>query len=110
MIRRIYAIAVIVTTAVIGIATPAAGSAVADSSLVMPTITGMNLQNATDIVTSLTTDKQLVLNSKNIRGPARYQLVKSNWVVCWQAPLAGQPIGDNTWIGVGVVRAGEKCW
>jgi hypothetical protein len=50
------------------------------------------------------------LDVSDIRPVSGEKLSLLNWVVCWQAPSAGEDIVSAEWIGVGVSRMGESCW
>ncbi len=108
-VKRICAIAGTVPV-LLGLTIPLAGSAAAEPPWEMPDVSGMNLKEATDAVASVTDEKELVLQSINIKGPLQRQLNLRRWIVCWQSPKPGDPIKDDTWIGVGVVRTGSDCW
>lgn len=87
----------------------AAGHALADddTTYVMPDIIGMDLDDATELVTEM--NSEFELNSRNING-TQDPLVLPNWKVCWQYPRADEEFSENTWMGVGTTRKGTDCW
>lgn len=92
------------------VATSLAGPAQAAELGVMPDVQGLVLQRAEKVITGITDEKELVINTLTTRGPAQDQLSSTGWVVCWQSPAAGEPIESWTWIGVGVRRPNTECY
>jgi hypothetical protein len=93
------AIALLVPTA-IGYASPAEAA----QSFKMPSINGMNLQEAEDAVEAAAGGAPLAMESHNISGMKQKQLSLTDWLVCNQKPVAGEPFTVGTKIDFGVVR------
>lgn len=90
-----------------------AGPAQAANGFVMPSIDGMNLQEAEDAVNAASNGIPLAMHSHNIKGIAQKQLSLADWLVCNQAPAAGEKITSATDVNFGVVRefdAARNTW
>jgi len=86
---------------VIGLAAPAAQAA---AGFVMPDTTGMNLREAEDAVVAAANGIPLQMHSHNIKGMKQRQVSLADWLVCRQAPAAGEKIASVTDVNFGVVR------
>jgi hypothetical protein len=90
-----------------------AGPAQAAGGFVMPSIAGMNLQEAEDAVTAASNGIPLQMHSHNIKGIPQKQLSLADWLVCEQAPAAGEKITSAEDVNFGVVRefdAARNTW
>jgi beta-lactam-binding protein with PASTA domain len=76
----------------------------------MPDVVDMTLDEAQEEVTTAAGKPDLVLETQNVDGPDQKQLVEKFWKVCWQSPKAGEPMAEDAWYGVGIVRAGDECY
>lgn len=81
-----------------------AGPAQAARAFKMPSIDGMNLQEAEDAVTAAAQGTPLVMHSHNETGMTQKQLSLTDWLVCDQKPAAGTKITGPTDVDFGVVR------
>lgn len=90
----------VLTSAVIGFAAPAQAA----GGFVMPDIDGMNLQEAEDAVNAAAHGIPMQMHSHNIKGMLQRQLSLADWLVCDQAPAAGEKIAGATDVNFGVVR------
>ena len=70
----------------------------------MPSVVGMNLQDAQDLIQEKT--DVFFSSSFDCTGMGRSQIVDSNWVVVTQTPAPGTPIGEGD-AKLGVVKIGE---
>lgn len=86
--------------AAIGFASPAQAA----QGFKMPSLDGMNLQEAEDAVTAASHGIPLDLESHNISGMTQKQLSLTDWLVCDQEPSAGTKINSATEVDFGVVR------
>jgi ABC-type sugar transport system substrate-binding protein len=86
--------------AAIGFASPAEAA----KGFTMPSIDGMNLQEAEDAVEAAANGAPLQLASHNITGMSQKQLSLTDWLVCDQTPSAGKTFTSATDIDFGVVR------
>lgn len=101
--------ATLLLPAVIGFAGPAQAA----SGFVMPSIDGMNLQEAEDAVNAASNGVPLTMHSHNLKGIKQKQLSLADWLVCDQAPAAGEKITTATDVNFGVVRefdAARNTW
>jgi PASTA domain len=94
----------VLVSAMLGSAGQAAADS--DSTYVMPDVTGMSLDDATDEITAL--DPRFKLDAFNLHG-TQDPLVLANWKVCAQRPYAGTEFTPKQWLGVGVTRKGTDC-
>lgn len=85
----------------IGLAGPAAAAA---QGFTMPSISGMNLQEAENAVEAAASGAPLAMESHNITGMAQKQLSLTDWLVCDQTPAAGEKFSSATDIDFSVVR------
>jgi hypothetical protein len=95
--------------AVIGFAAPAQAA----SGFVMPDTGGMNLQEAEDAVNAASNGIALQMHSHNLNGLKQKQLSLADWLVCEQAPAAGEKVTSATDVNFGVVRefdAARNTW
>lgn len=81
-----------------------AGPADAAQGFKMPSIDGMNLQEAEDAVSAAAHGIPLDMHSHNESGMAQRQLSLTDWLVCDQVPSAGTVITSPTSVEFGVVR------
>ena len=81
-----------------------AGPADAAQGFTMPSIGGMNLQEAEDAVEAAANGAPLQMESHNLTGMAQKQLSLTDWLVCDQTPSAGAEFTSATDIDFGVVR------
>lgn len=86
--------------AAIGLASPAEAA----NGYTMPSIEGMNLQEAEDAVEAAAGGAPLAMESHNITGMNQKQLSLTDWLVCNQKPAAGKKFTGATVIDFGVVR------
>ena len=93
------AIALLLPTA-IGLASPAEAA----QGFTMPSIEGMNLQEAEDAVEAAANGAPLAMESHNLSGMAQKQLSLTDWLVCDQKPSAGKTFTSATDVDFGVVR------
>lgn len=82
----------------------------AATAMEMPDVTGMDLQQARNVFNAVAVGTGKMLDVSDIRPTVGPKLSLPNWVVCWQAPSAGEDFMSSEWIGVGVSRMGESCW
>jgi hypothetical protein len=84
---------------------PAATSAAVNFA--MPSVVGMDLQSAQDLIQ---TNGVFFSTSHDLRG-SRQQVLDSNWIVCTQNIPAGQQVTGNAEgaIDLGVVKRAESC-
>lgn len=90
-----------------------AGPAQAANGFVMPSIDGMNLQEAEDAVNAASNGVPLEMHSHNLKGIKQKQLSLADWLVCDQVPAAGEKITSATDVNFGVVRefdAARNTW
>lgn len=80
-----------------------------DSGFVMPDVVGMNLQDAQDLIQSVSGDMFFFTSSVDATGDDRRQLVDSNWYVCGQNVQAGTTVGNDAEITFAVVKTDEVC-
>ncbi|CAM3577899.1 PASTA domain-containing protein [Mycobacterium frederiksbergense] len=109
--KRSFAIgaATLLLPAVIGFAAPAQAA----GGFVMPSIDGMNLQEAEDAVTAAANGIPLQIHSHNVKGMKQKQLSLADWLVCDQSPAAGEKITSAADVDFGVVRefdAARNTW
>jgi hypothetical protein len=106
-------LAIVAATLLVPAAIGFAGPAQAASGFVMPSISGMNLQEAEDAVTAASNGVPLEMHSHNIKGIATKQLSLADWLVCNQVPSAGEKITTAADVSFGVVRefdAARNTW
>ena len=84
----------------VGLASPAEAA----KGFTMPSIDGMNLQEAEDAVEAAASGAPLQMESHNITGMSQKQLSLTDWLVCNQTPSAGKTFTSTTEIDFGVVR------
>jgi len=102
-------VATLLLPAVIGLAGPAQAA----DGFVMPDTGGMNLQEAEDAVNAASNGVPLQMHSHNLKGMKQKQLSLADWLVCDQAPAAGEKITNATDVNFGVVRefdAARNTW
>jgi hypothetical protein len=90
-----------------------AGPAQAADGFVMPDTGGMNLQEAEDAVNAASNGVPLQMHSHNLKGMKQKQLSLADWLVCDQAPAAGEKVTSATDVNFGVVRefdAARNTW
>jgi len=81
---------------------------VSEGGFVMPDVVGMNLQDAQDLIQSVSGDTFFYTSSVDATGD-RMQLVDSNWYVCAQNVSAGTTVGNDADITFAVVKTDEVC-
>ncbi|MCZ8379255.1 PASTA domain-containing protein [Mycobacterium sp. CPCC 205372] len=108
-IERIHVVTICsaILVAASGVAAP---TALAQEPPEMPDVVDMTLDEAQAEVASAAGKPDLVLETQSVGGPKQEHLVENFWKVCWQSPEAGEPMSDDAWYGVGVVRAGDECY
>ena len=72
----------------------------------MPSVVGMNLQDAQDLLQSL---GSYVMDQEDASGRGRLQLLDRNWKVCTQDPGAGKSVDISAVVTLGSVKLGESC-
>lgn len=92
--------ATLLLPAVIGFAAPAQAA----SGFVMPSIDGMNLQEAENAVNAAANGVPVQMHSHNMKGMKQKQLSLADWLVCQQSPEAGEKITTAADVDFGVVR------
>lgn len=75
-------------------------------TFVVPPMVGMNLQDAQDLLQSL---GSYILTQTDATGWARFQMLDSNWKVCWQKPAPGTEVPLSRLIDLGAVKLDERC-
>ncbi len=108
MITRLFAVAGTVAVLVGSATAPAAADD--EQSWETPDLDGMSLETASDTLRTLTGNDELEIHTEDVAGLNRQQLAPRMWKVCWQAPQAGEPLTDDSWVGFGVTRMGVACW
>ena len=89
--------------------TPAAEETPAEAvaeTFKMPSVVGMNLQDAQDLLQSL---GSYVMDQEDASGRGRLQLLDRNWKVCTQDPGAGKSVDISAVVTLGSVKLGESC-
>jgi hypothetical protein len=102
-------VATLLLPTVIGLAGPAQAA----GGFVMPDTGGMNLQEAEDAVNAASNGVPLQMHSHNLKGMKQKQLSLADWLVCDQAPAAGEKVTSATDVNFGVVRefdAARNTW
>jgi hypothetical protein len=72
----------------------------------MPPLVGANLQDAQDVLQSF---GSYLLTQTDATGMGRFQVLDSNWKVCYQVPKAGAEVPLETLVDLGAVRLDERC-
>jgi hypothetical protein len=78
----------------------------AEETFVMPDLAGMNLQDAQD---TLQTFGSYLLTQTDATGMERFQMLDSNWKVCYQVPRPGTKTPLTTLVDLGAVKLDESC-
>lgn len=86
-----------------------AGPAFAAQTYAMPSVKGLNLQEAENAIVALSPGSQFNISSHNIDGPSQKQLDLPLWKVCGQVPKAGSKITVATNIDIAVSRFTDGC-
>ena len=73
----------------------------------MPDVVGMNLQEAQDLIQSVSGDILFFTSSVDATGDDRMQLVDSNWYVCAQNVPADTTVSNDADITFAVVKTDE---
>lgn len=81
------------------------GSEVAES-FVMPSVVGMVLQDAQDLLQSM---GSYLMDQVDATGYGRMQLLDSNWKVCSQNPSAGATVSIAQIVTLSAVKLSESC-
>lgn len=84
-----------------------ASSAPADTiAPVMPSVVGMVLQDAQDLLQS---QGSYLMDQVDATGGGRFQFFDSNWKVCSQEPAAGAPLASTDVVTLKTVKLDESC-
>ncbi len=76
----------------------------------MPNLIGRSLQDAQDMMQSVTQNPMFVSTSADLMGMGRNQMMDANWQVCTSTPAPGEVFGDGVPVEFGVVRIDtETC-
>jgi hypothetical protein len=75
----------------------------------MPNLVGSNLQAAQDKIQALTGNPIFITFSHDASGQGRRQVLDSNWKVCAQNVVPGEPFTATTRIDFGAVKLAENC-
>ncbi|WP_422741850.1 hypothetical protein ACN27E_12825 [Mycobacterium sp. WMMD1722] len=102
--KRHIAVVAGVTSLLLSLSVGLGGPAGAQPSAEMPDVEGANLQTAAQDITDALTGLDQALNVMKNDGSSGVFTNLTNWIVCWQAPKAGEPVTEDTWVGVGVAR------
>ncbi|RHW22780.1 PASTA domain-containing protein [Nocardioides immobilis] len=78
----------------------------ASSTFTMPALVGLNLQDAQDTLQAL---GSYLLTQTDATGMERFQVLDSNWKVCYQDPQPGAPVPLETLVELGAVKLDERC-
>lgn len=78
----------------------------ARDTFVMPPLVGMNLQDAQD---TLQAHGSYLLDQTDATGMGRFQLLDSDWKVCYQKPAAGTEVPLMSMVQLGAVKLNESC-
>lgn len=73
---------------------------------VMPSVVGMVLQDAQDLLQS---QGSYLMDQIDATGGGRYQFFDSNWKVCSQEPSAGAPLASSDVVKLNTVKLDESC-
>lgn len=92
--------AALLLPAVIGFSAPAQAAA----GFTMPSLSGMNLQEAEDAVTVAANGVPIDIESHNLKSMSQKQLSLADWLVCNQSPEAGTVVTASEEVDFGVVR------
>jgi PASTA domain len=82
---------------------------VSEGGFLMPDVVGMNLQEAQDLIQSVSGDILFFTSSVDATGDDRMQLVDSNWYVCAQNVPADTTVSNDADITFAVVKTDEVC-
>ena len=83
-----------------------APSAAASDSSAMPSVVGMVLQDAQDL---LQERGSYLMDQADATGQGRFQFLDSNWRVCSQEPAAGAPLSAAQVVTLSAVKLDEAC-
>ena len=72
----------------------------------MPALVGSNLQDAQDVLQSL---GSFLLTQTDATGMSRFQILDSNWKVCFQNPAPGAQVSFIKLVELGAVKLDEQC-
>lgn len=72
----------------------------------MPKLVGKNLQDAQD---QLQAQGSYLMDQQDASGLGRFQMLDSNWKVCWQKPAAGKVVPIDSVVVLASVKLTEKC-
>jgi hypothetical protein len=72
----------------------------------MPALVGFNLQDAQDVLQSF---GSFLLTQTDATGLGRFQVLDSNWKVCYQRPAPGAEVDILKLIELGAVKLEESC-
>lgn len=81
-------------------------SQVTVGSVAVPSVVGMALDPAESLLQSVGIDGTRLLD---VSGAARSQVWDRNWVVCTQQPAAGDAVGTDAVVTLGLMKADEAC-
>lgn len=82
---------------------------VSEDGFVMPDAVGMNLQDAQDLLQSVSGSMFYFSSSVDATGEGRMQLMDSNWYVCAQNVPAGSAVTEDLEVTFAVVKTDELC-
>lgn len=75
-------------------------------SFVMPSVVGMVLQDAQDLLQS---NGSYLMDQVDATGLGRIQVLDSNWKVCSQSPAAGASVTADQMVTLSAVKLDESC-
>jgi hypothetical protein len=78
----------------------------ASATFIMPSVIGMNLQSAEDLLQSLGNN---TTTASDVSGAERWVIVQGNWKVCRQYPVARKKVPVLTAGVLNVVKVAEVC-
>ena len=81
-------------------------TSVGSGSFAMPSVVGMILQDAQDLLQS---NGSYLMDQVDATGQGRFQMLDSNWKVCSQSPLAGASVTTDQMITLSAVKLDESC-
>lgn len=86
--------------------TSAAAPDTTSGSFAMPSVVGMVLQDAQDLLQS---NGSYLMDQVDATGQGRFQMLDSNWMVCSQSPAAGAILDGSTAVTLSAVKLDEAC-
>jgi hypothetical protein len=79
---------------------------VGGDSFVMPSVVGMVLQDAQNLLQS---SGSYLMDQVDATGQGRFQVLDSNWKVCSQSPSAGASVTTGQMVTLSAVKLDESC-